>query len=77
MPFFIDQLEAQVLVKYFGIQQLKQWQMSVIQATIEGQNTVVIHTTGSGKASVSSYHISLLERNNNNYTHYQPNVGPD
>ena len=48
----IDQLEAQVtgmLVKYFGIQQLKQWQMNVIQATTKGQNTVVIHSPGSGK----------------------------
>ena len=48
-----DQLEAQVtgmLVKYFRIQQLKQWQMNVIQATIEGRNTVVIHPTGSGKS---------------------------
>ena len=48
-----DQLEAQAtgkLAKFFGHNKLKEWQMKVIQATIEGKNSAVIHPTGSGKS---------------------------
>ena len=37
-------------MKYFGHNQLKVWQMRVIQATVERRNTVIIHPTGSGKS---------------------------
>ena len=48
-----DQLEAQItglLIKNFGISSVKDWQLKIIAATLEGQNTLIIQPTGSGKS---------------------------
>ena len=37
-------------MKHFHFSQLKDWQLKVLQATIEGKNTLVIQPTGSGKS---------------------------
>ena len=48
-----DQLEAQItglLIKNFSISSVKDWQLKIIAATLEGQNTLIIQPTGSGKS---------------------------
>jgi len=47
------QLEAQLTgkpVKHFQLTDLKDWQLKVLQAAIEGRNTLVMQPTGSGKS---------------------------
>ena len=48
-----DQLETQLTgkaAKFFQINQLMEWQMKIIQAAIEGRNSIIIQPTGSGKS---------------------------
>ena len=39
-----------LLLKHFGKQSFKEWQLKIIQAVLEKQNTLVIQLTGSGKS---------------------------
>lgn len=51
--YVTDQLQAQItglLIKNFGITLLKDWQLKIIVATLEGRNTLIIQPTGSGKS---------------------------
>ena len=50
---YVDALETQMVglaVKYFDIKALKDWQSRIIQAALEGKNTLVIQPTGSEKS---------------------------
>jgi len=60
-----DNLEAQITglsIKNFGISTLKDWQLKIIKATLEGRNTLIIQPTGSGKSLCFNYCISSLEK---------------
>ena len=49
----VDQLETQLTgkaAKFFQVRELTEWQKMILQATIEGRNTVVVQRTGSGKS---------------------------
>ncbi len=39
-----------LLLKHFGKQSFKEWQLKVIQGVLEGQNALVVQPTGSGKS---------------------------
>ena len=39
-----------LLVKHFGYSSLKDWQILIIKAALEGRNSLVIQPTGSGKS---------------------------
>lgn len=59
----IDQLETQLTgkaVKFFQINQLTEWQKKIIQATIEGRNTVVVQPTGSGPGKSLCFQLPPL-----------------
>ena len=48
-----DQLQAHITgiaVQYFGISVVKEWQLKIVSASLEGRDTVVIQPTGSGKS---------------------------
>ena len=38
------------MIKNFGISSLKDWQLKIIEATLEGRNTLIIQPTGLGKS---------------------------
>ncbi len=39
-----------LLLKHFGKQSFKEWQLKVIQGVLEGRNALVVQPTGSGKS---------------------------
>lgn len=39
-----------LVVKHFNLKSLKDWQSQIIQAALEGKNTLVVQPTGSGKS---------------------------
>jgi len=48
-----EQLQTQIAgisIQHFGISALKNWQIKIILAALEGRNTFIIQPTGSGKS---------------------------
>ena len=53
MSYISDSLEAHITdlaIKNVGINALKDWQLKIIKATLEGRNILIIQPTGSGKS---------------------------
>jgi len=58
------------LAEKFGLTSFKPFQKNVISATLDGSDTLVIHPTGSGKISVSSFpQFTKQESNCSNSNH--------
>lgn len=51
--YVTEQLQAQIAglsIQHFGLSLLKNWQIKIILAALEGRNTLIVQPTGSGKS---------------------------
>ena len=59
---FHDAMLVATLAEKFGLTSLKTFQKKIIDATLEGRDTLAIHPTGSGKSLCSSFHQFFKKR---------------